>query len=452
MVRISPRGVAKLKSLIKDVQYLYLRLDRELQKHLVYLTNSLLSVNLFEKEVAQLAYIIYVFDNLLGILRSLIRIPYVSSENSFHISSVFDDINPEFLLHSLSLSTFHRNVMVVRVPEVSYNLPQYIVLKSTLVELYKILCKIFESINRLIQYQPWLEDMRNLISNMINFLNNILTKTFLACVKDIPIELAKRLVQHLNATNVRYYIKELISYLDNLKNIQTTLLSLERYMTEKESIVRLSYIVSASRLYEMYILLLLLAILRRIYRFNGVTEHCDATCFSFSDPTGNRLVKVAYNQRNSLIEKTRLVKVFRILRSHERYLSNILKYTGIPDIVLYVRSHDVNMHIIFECKYRFNINSIVESRFKVLGYLLEYDINSAVLVFPRITTFSKRGMVDNEVYINHALIREACNNGVVMEYNGKLGKYLYLICIDPEDVDNGMYVLEKVLKLLGIIQ
>jgi len=95
------------------------------------------------------------------------------------------------------------------------------------------------------------------------------------------------------------------------------------------------------------------------------------------------------------------------------------------------------------------VSSIVESRYKVLGYLVEFDVNDAVLVFPR-PRISKS--TDLEARVQHTLIRETIKKGVFLEYDSKLRKRLTLLCVDPEDrVQQNIEKVEKVLKILEIV-
>ncbi len=445
---LTKNKVGVLRRLVRSVYYLYVQLDRRLREHFPKVLDYSIGMNLPEKEIAQLAYLLKVCDTITRIIKSLIQTPNASTIPRLTISNVLNELDYLHILHNVTSVIRYKGLAVLSQPEISYNLPEYIVIKSLVIELYRICKNVLDAIDSIIPIQPWLNEVRKLVEGMLVFLKDVLEKTFLAYVSYKPFEYVKHVVQLVADVSVRHSLSELLKCVDELRDVKAILSKVRSVTASYSDKVKIVYTINVDRLYEVYVLLLLLLILSRKFKFVGIHEHCDATCFSFSSDDVH--IDVAYNQRNSLVSKARLSRV-RSLSYSTCLHGNISRYVGIPDIIVSVYSKHGNYqdYIIIECKFRFSIKSIVESRYKVLGYMLEYDVANAMLVFPKLIRQSN-DIVEHEVYINHELIVEACRNGIVLEYCDRSYKRLCLVCVDPRYVEDSVNALEKALNYLGI--
>lgn len=435
-----------IERMLDEISYLYVMLDRKLKEHIVHVLER--DVIISKTLIADIAYLMNLTHTLPEILSKLMSRLYVSSKVSLKLSREALVTN---IVHNLLHHMFSKQLIPINMSEIIYDLPEYILLKNFLLELLKRLRLIIKEfqVKKLLKVQPWLRPIYDGLRNLYLLISNILRSPIFSKIssKRITRALLSEIEFRARHGLCSMLYLEIIDMFKRLQKLTSLSLQISKFSQVNLKDV-IAYYMNPSRLYEIYVLLLILYAISRNAKYVDMYETDKATYFMFV--TSSKTILIAYNQRDELVEKRNLVGILD-LNGFELDLEDTERYLGLPDIVIRISSEGTKKYIIIECKFRFSISSIIESRYKVLGYLLEFDVPEAVLVFPRLKINTHLG--DSEEVSQHELIIEAIKQGVVLEYNEKIYRRLFLVCIDPkEDPVVNINLIEQVLKRLHILE
>ena len=227
-------------------------------------------------------------------------------------------------------------------------------------------------------------------------------------------------------------------FLQELDNI-VTVIEHVRGLEPKELLAEIKMYVRfmAWKLYELYILFLLLKALVNLLRSRNI---------NFDD----RKVIIQYDDRRKLLTiywgkplDTSNISLIKTLDNKIIDSDMIKRIRGRPDISIEIQN---KVSIVLEAKFTKNPSYLTQSRFKVMAYMYEYGVDMGILAFPGI---SRNKQLDEEEAETFQLMKKAENaDGVVIQLSN--GSKLYLLPIIPlkKNLQRNIQTMEMILKNL----
>ena len=449
----------------------YVSLDRRLKHHIQSLE--------YFREVRGLDLVKYLLALLL-LDRQLVSTIHNISRRITLMAEYVEECGREILppvLPQLLPYTYPRGLAAYTRIEVTLNTPENIFLKVALIRVLRETKKLMESLRREIGNRPWIKLLLKELVSSLNRVYFVLRHSWVKYVEldprgrratkidgknrvfeELKRRVKARIARGLAPRTYQAFVKLYEEYEDLQENLRVGMKKAEEL--EKKT----GYLVNPSRVYEVYTLMLIIDLLREELdegRSIIVKDGKDTTYF-IATIRGEE-VRVAFNQLDELQCKSRLYSV-KLLKERdpdngegkdsdsgeEKCPSSVTMYYGLPDFIIKRGEKTV----LLECKLRFSASSLTESRYKVLGYMHEYNVGQAVLVFPRIVN---RGS-DQEEGATHKLFEDAQKGGVVLLYRDEPAEVLAIVSVDParyEDLEKSVQTdkenLRKVLGYLGIL-
>ena len=187
----------------------------------------------------------------------------------------------------------------------------------------------------------------------------------------------------------------------------------------REAAPRLALRVFVEKLYELYVLYVVLKALQSFGRLRGE----DSTIVVTLDGNG---IRVFYNSR----PKVNGEPISRVALGESDSLDSgeLERISGVPDITLLVNNR---VKAVIEVKHSRNIGYLTLARFKTLAYIHEYDADAGILVYPGIRLRENRGIIiDAEYDATRTLLRRAEDRGYV-KIRLRRNAVLYILPLQP---------------------
>ena len=433
----------KLKTIQKmysETQELYLALDRRIQEHLTQLS-KVLKVETYDYIEKTLA-LLYFHTKISATLHDISRNITLAAET---IEELSPEATPPINWPQLPYTLPHK--LVPHITTITtLNTPENIFTKTFLQTAYLQTKTLTQQYSTEAENRPWLKLVLNKLKQITAKTQNLLKTTWIKYVetpkKTKPEHTAEKYKNKTKTLALKgaipiEYLK-LVKLYEDFKKLSSNLkTSIGRALQTEKTI---GYFINPNRLYEIYTLLNILNLLQKQSTQTTIEDHREATYFLYT-LRNNTVVKIAFNQINDLANKHTLKQIKTLL---QQTTVPDHKYLGLPDII--IKKND--RIILAECKFKYTPSSLTEARYKVLGYLLEYNTDTGILFFPQ--TLGKPR--DPESLETHKLFKEAQEKGIAIEYNENLSKKIIIVAVNPlKPPEQNQETLRKALEEAGIL-
>ena len=292
-------------------------------------------------------------------------------------------------------------------------------------------------------FKTFTENVREKLSIILRSIREIGEKTFLKHVRIKPGILEdrglKRLAWKVLERKIHPYSTLALWALEYVKTNMLALLT--KYGREAEEISNLKLGLWDYKLYEIYTYYVVTYVAAKTLNIRQIIMRKDEIHLSFR----NYEVKITY-------DKVPECKSWIAHGKHVVFNGNeIAVPAGKPDIAIHLEDKVVS---VCDAKYRVSMRELSESRFKVLGYMHEYNAPFGALVFDP-THVKPVSTVDSEVKENIEFLEETLKHGgVIIEDRNKT---LYLVALKPkpftELVESKEYrILENMVNKFAIVE
>lgn len=267
-------------------------------------------------------------------------------------------------------------------------------------------------------FKAFTENVREKLSIILRSIREINEKTFLKHlrIKQSIIEdrILKRLARKVLERKIRPYSTLALWALEYIKTNMLALLT--KYGREAREISNLKLGLWDYKLYEIYTYYVVTYVTAKTLNIRQIIMRKDEVHLS----SRRYEVKITY-------DKVPECKSWIAHGKHIVYNGNeIVVPAGRPDVAIHLENKVVS---VCDAKYRVSMRELSESRFKVLGYMHEYNSVTGTLVFdPTHTTHSSA--VDSEAEENIEFLEKAMKHGgVIVEDKNKT---LYVVALEPK--------------------